>query len=97
MTPMIELYRTEDSKTAQDIENTLQELVLAHEVITVSPTQASPSLPPGISLPALRDEGQFISGDQEIKAHLLYLTQMAHEWRKYQSDACYIDGDDGNC
>jgi hypothetical protein len=94
---MIELYRTQNDALGAEIEDGLQELVLAHRVILVEPEQPPDSLPANTPLPALRDEGQLITGSEALRAHLQYLTHVAFEWRKFQSDACYIHEDGGNC
>jgi hypothetical protein len=94
---MIELYRPVDCPSCADIEEALKEMVLAHRVITVENGNLPASLPVGTPLPALRDEGQIITGSQALKDHLQYLKHIAFEWRKYQSDSCYIHDDGGIC
>jgi hypothetical protein len=95
---MIELYQTEKSAAGARIAEALRELVLAHKVITVTPDMLLPEeLPAGTTLPALRDQGQVIAGAEAIQAHLRQLEHIATEWRKYQSDACYVESDDGIC
>lgn len=94
---MIELYRIHNDPFGIEIEENLKELVLAHRVVVLAPGQQPDSLPLNTSLPALRDEGQLITGRPALLAHLNYLKHVAFEWRKYQSDACYIDDDGGTC
>ena len=94
---MIELYQTEESPAGDRIAEALRELVLAHKVITVTPGTAPEGLPAGITLPALRDQGQLITGAEAIQAHLRQLERIAQEWRKYQADACYVENNDGIC
>ena len=94
---MIELFRTEESAAGAKIEETLRELVLAHRVFVVTPGPLPETLPAGTALPALRDEGQLITGEGAIEAHLRQLEFIASEWRKYQADACYVKSDDGVC
>lgn len=94
---MIELYRTNDDTTGIEIEDGLKELVLAHRVIVVEAGQSPETLPDNTPLPALRDEGQIITGSEALQAHLQYLKHVAFEWRKYQSDSCYVHDDGGNC
>ena len=94
---MIELYRTEESTAGNIIEEALRELVLAHRVIIVTPETLPKALPAGTPLPALRDEGQLITGDGAIQAHLRQLELIAHEWRKYQADACYTNSENDHC
>jgi len=94
---VIELYRTAGSAAGEEIEEAIKDLVLAHRVFIVEPGQQPVSLPPGTSLPALKDEGEIITGAGALKAHLETLAKIAFEWRKYQSDSCYIHDDGGNC
>ena len=94
---MIELYQTEQSAAGARIAEALRELVLAHRVITVTPNSLPEGLPAGTPLPALRDEGQLITGDVAINAHLQQLEHIAHEWHKFQADACYVESDGEFC
>jgi hypothetical protein len=90
---MIELYQTEQSAAGAGIAEALRELVLAHRVITVTPDNLPEELPAGTRLPALRDQGQLITGSDAIKTHLQQLERIAHEWRRFQADSCYVDSD----
>ncbi|MCB0208797.1 MAG: hypothetical protein KDJ52_05695 [Anaerolineae bacterium] len=95
---MIELYRPAECQACADIEAALKEMVLAHRVIIVADGQRPDTLPTSTPLPAIKDEGQIITGQAEIDAHLKKLERIAVEWRKYQSDACYTsEGDDFSC
>ena len=94
---MIELYQAEESAAGARIAEALRELVLAHRVITVKPDSLPEGLPANTPLPALRDEGQLITGNDAIKAHLDQLERIAREWRKFQADACYVESDDDFC
>lgn len=91
---MIELYRPIDCPACAEIEAALEELVLARKIITVEPNQQPNGLPVGTALPAIKDEGQIISDPAAIKEYLKELERIAHEWRKYQSDSCYIHEDE---
>ena len=86
---MIELYRPIECQECTDIETALKEMVLAHRIITVEAGQKLEALPASTSLPAIKDEGQIYTGQEQIKAHLKELERIAAEWRKYQADACY--------
>jgi len=88
---MIELYRPLDCPACVEIEEALAEMVLARKIITVEPGQQPEGLPDDTLLPAIKDEGQIISDPMAIKEYLKELERIAHEWRKYQSDSCYID------
>ena len=88
---MIELYRPVECQECTDIETALKEMVLAHRIITVEAGQQPESLPASTSLPAIKDEGQIFTGQKQIKAYLKELEHIAAEWRKYQSDSCYVN------
>lgn len=92
---MIELYRPLDCPTCRDIEDALKEMVLAHKVIIVEPGRQPDALAPDTPLPTLKDNGQTITGQAAIEAYLRELEKIAEEWRKYQGDSCYVDGDSG--
>lgn len=94
---MIELYRPVACKACADIEAALKEMVLAHRVVTVEDGQRPEALPDSTPLPALKDEGEIITGQTAIQAHLKKLEQIAFEWRKYQADACYVHENDFYC
>lgn len=94
---MIELYRSAHSEAGANAEHVLKELVLAHRVVVVEPGQSPEGLPPDTPLPALKDEGQIYSGEDALKQHLRALEIIVDEWRKYQSDSCYIDSDGNTC
>ena len=92
---MIELYRPIECPTCEKIEYELKDMVLAHKVITVSGETFPVELPPNTHLPALKDNGDIITGQAEIEERLKQLRKIAFEWRKYQYDSCYIHDDDG--
>ncbi len=94
---MIELYQLANSAAGMEIEEALKELVLAHQVITVKSGETFVDLPANTPLPALKDEGKIITGQDELKTHLRYLEQVAEDWRRFQSDSCYIDADGEHC
>lgn len=94
---MIELFRTHNDALGAEIEDGLQELVLAHRVFVVEPGQQPASLPANTPLPALRDGKNLITGSEALRAHLEYLERVVVEWRKYESDACYINEGNDPC
>ncbi len=94
---MIELYRPVDCPDCTKFEETLRELVIAHKIITLEPGQFAATLTPGTPLPAIKDEGQIITGQAAIDAYLVDLEKIVADWRRFQSDACYIDDDGGVC
>ena len=95
---MIRLYRTaECHKGADDIEEALQEMVIAHEVILIDAAQVPDSLPPETQLPVLVDGSRVITGQAEIAKHLEELERFVADWRRFQADACYVDDDGVIC
>lgn len=88
---MIELYRLDDCPTCADIEAALKEMVIAHTVVTVEADQLPEGLPPKTPLPALKDNGQVITGQAAITTRLRELEEFVAAWQRFQSDACYLD------
>lgn len=84
---MIEFYRSARCGSCAEIEEALAEMVVAHRVVVVEPGEWAGDTP----LPALKDNGQTITGRQAIVEHLKQLEQFVEEWRRFQSDACYCD------
>jgi hypothetical protein len=94
---MIELYRPHECPACVDIEAALKEMVVAHKVVTVAADQKAEGLPPGTPLPALKDNGQIITGRAAIAAHLKELETFVAAWQRFQSDSCYIDENGKAC
>lgn len=88
---MIVFYRTPDSAFDDEIEETLQELALAHRVVTVDNGALPAELPPDTLLPALQEGKQLLSGEADVKAYVDDLEQEVLYGRQFQSDACYLD------
>lgn len=88
---MIKLYRPSDCPACADIEAVLQELVVAHQVITVEEDKLRNDLSSEVVLPAIKDNGQIISGSAAISAYLKELEKFVADWRRFQSDSCYTD------
>lgn len=92
---MVTLYRRPDDDKADAIQATLDDIVIAYETKTV---EADAPLPDDISeTPALRDDGDVITGETDLKAHLEELTELMNDWDRFQSDACYIEDDGTVC
>jgi len=87
---MIELQRTADSPTADDIEERLRDLVVAHKVVVVDAEG------PAADLPVISD-GKLTARGAEIPGFLDQLTRDMAEWSRFQSDACYIEDDGTVC
>jgi hypothetical protein len=94
---MIELYRREHDVDADRIEEALRDLSAAYRVHRVSPGEANVLLGRDIVLPALRDGGHVASGDAAICAFLDETARTLERWRKFQTDACYLDDDGEVC
>ena len=89
---MIKFFRTDNCPGCQDIEDALNELCLACEVIVVKGRDDIPlSVPVSTKLPFLVDENVLIQGYKKIIEHLEGLEEFKSQWYKFQSDACYCD------
>ena len=94
---MIEFFRPADCDNCETIEEALKELVIAHKVTVAEPGQQPERLPVGTPLPALIDNGQVFSGQAALAAHLKELEKIVADWRRFQSDACYLDDEGEVC
>jgi hypothetical protein len=94
---MIEFYRPAECDYCEAIEAALKEMVIAHKVIVVEPGKQPKGLPAGTPLPALVDSGQVVTGRAALAEHLQKLEQVVADWRRFQSDACYIDDEGEVC
>jgi hypothetical protein len=86
---VIELYRASHSAEADRAEAALQDLVVAHTVHVVD----DPGDAPGGDLPMVRDGDRLVPA-AEIPQYLDEVRRLIGEWRRFQSDACYV-ADDG--
>lgn len=94
---MIELFRTEQSKTADWVEAEFRELVVGYRKILTTPQHAAELFGEQVALPVIRENGRLISGRDNLLDYLRDLEKLATEWRRFQSDACYIDEDGEVC
>ncbi len=93
---MITFFRIEGCRQSDAIQEALEEMSLAHQVVRLSSAgQRHAGLPEGISPPALLDDGQCFEGYSAILRRLEQLREFKADWERFQSDACYCD-DDGN-
>lgn len=92
---MITLYRRPDDAWADEIQEALDEMVIAYETETIEDDQSPPDDIP--ALPALRDEGEIVTGEDALRDHLDHLRTLMADWDRFQSDACYIDDDGSTC
>lgn len=87
---MIEVHVAMDQTGQTDVERELVELVVAHRVVPTDPTTSS------VGLPAVREHDRWYEGDS-LAAYLEELRRTVALWRKYQSDACYVEDDGSIC
>lgn len=94
---MITLYRQPVDAWADEIQEALDEMVIAYETTTVD-SDSNGTLPEDVSaLPALRDDGEIITGEEAIRERLDTLEALMTDWDRFQSDACYIDEEGSVC
>lgn len=91
---MVTLYRRPIDPWADEIEEALDTMVIAHEVEHVEET----ALPGTISeLPALHDDDEVVTGESALRSHLQNLRDLMADWNRFQSDACYVEDDGSTC
>jgi glutaredoxin len=96
---MITLYRVAHCDACDEVQETLRELVVAHQVVDVEQEQpgAVADALANRDLPVIEDGEQLISGETALHDYLTELTHDLEQWRKYQTDACYIDDKGRTC
>ncbi|HKI45910.1 MAG TPA: hypothetical protein VKA08_11325 [Balneolales bacterium] len=94
---MTTFYRTEYSKLADQVDDALDDMVIAHKTFIVTGENELPDNARGYKLPVLLDNGDTISGEEELKARLKELKRIMKLWDKFKSDACFIDDDGTTC
>ncbi|GAB4379663.1 MAG: hypothetical protein Kow0042_29280 [Calditrichia bacterium] len=92
---MLILYKKSHCPECGEIEDRLNELVLAYQVEVFDSPPGTESAGDSMSLPALQDGEQIFKGKSAILKHLEELETFKQEWDKFQSDSCYCD-DEGN-
>lgn len=92
---MITLYRPSDDAWADEIQNALDDMVIAYETEVVDEKSSLPADVP--SLPALRDDEDVITGEDALRDHLKHLRDLMADWDRFQSDACYVEEDGTVC
>ena len=88
---MIEVFREEKNSQGDWIEAELREMVLGYERVVITPEEAQQVLGLQYSLPAIRNGERIACGKEELMVYLKELEGMAHEWRAFQGDWCYVD------
>jgi glutaredoxin len=96
---MITLYRVAECAACDEVQTALRELVVAHKVVDVERenTAKVAEMLANRQLPVIADGDALVSGDAEIHAYLAELTGELEQWRKFQTDACYIDDKGQTC
>jgi hypothetical protein len=88
---MIEVFREEQSPQGDWIEAELREMVLGYERVVTTPEEACHALGPQHTLPAIRNGERIASGKGDLMVYLKELEALAHQWRAFQGDWCYVD------
>lgn len=86
---MVTLYRPPDDSWSDEIQDALDEMVIAYEAEIIEADAERPADVP--TLPALRDDGEVVTGEAALREHLDDLRDLMTNWDRFQSDACYID------
>lgn len=95
---MITLYRTDASPLADEIEERLRSLVLAHRVVRVEGDLQETGLPEDTSLPALEEGRTLYTEEASIRTLLGELGGELAMSRRISGDACYRNPDrPGEC
>lgn len=101
---MITLYRVAECKACDEVQATLRDLVVAHQVFDIEklPVQAGgerlqPVVVDAADVPLIVDGERQVSGQSALQEYLEELAKEMEQWRKFQVDACYIDGDGKVC
>ncbi|GAB4298869.1 MAG: hypothetical protein Kow0098_24660 [Ignavibacteriaceae bacterium] len=93
---MILIYKEKGCRYCSEAEEQLKELVVPYRII--DQITVSKFLKDGIeSHPVIRDEGKIYQGEQQVSAYLDQLSRLVEQWRKFQSDSCYIDDNGDIC
>lgn len=89
---MITFYRSPDCPRCGHIQEALEKMAIAHNVIEVNSINDLPSDLDGVkALPVLIDGEERIEGADDILKHLEKLEAFRKEWYRFQSDACFCD------
>ena len=93
----MKFFRTENCAGCDTIQEVLEDMCIAHEVIIVDEKEkSSKSLPNAIDPPVLADNGKIVQGAENIIDYLDELEEFKELWYKFQSDACYCDENELN-
>ena len=92
---MIVLYRRPADPWADEVQEALDDMVIAYETEVVRDAEAPPDDVP--ETPALRDDGAVVTGEAALRDHLEELRRLMADWDRFQSDACYVEDDGSIC
>jgi hypothetical protein len=87
---MIELHRRTDDTYADELEQKLQDLVVAYRTESYSSDSSGPA-----DLPFIKESGKVVSGRKNIERYLIDLEKELQWQRSLSGDGCYIDPDSG--
>lgn len=94
---LVTFYRRLTSILADELEEVLTEMVIAHEVVTIDNEGGDSALEDVPDLPALRDSGEVVTGEEALHERIDMLRDVMAKWDRFQSDACYIEDDGTIC
>ena len=94
---MIELFRHKKCESCSQVEDKLKELVLAYSVTVIEGTNLPEFVKNNTELPLIKDGDEIISGKNEFEKYFIRLEKLVADWRKFQSDSCYIDDNGEVC
>lgn len=93
---MLKFYKNTSTPFTKQIEQKLEEMVVAHKVISVKSSTELPSDMDPHQLPMLTDGHQSWHSEPDIEDFLKSLHQELTLGRQMQSDSCVIDPDNPN-
>lgn len=94
---MIELFREENSPEADWIEADLRELSAGFNRHILTTAEVQQTFGRQVKLPVLRDGDRIASGRDDIREFLEDIHRLVENWRKFQSDSCYLDDEGDVC
>lgn len=85
----MKFYRHRECSKCESIEETLDDLVLAHTTVVIKDYPKTNALPVDTQPPVLVDDETVYEGEDDILQHIDELKEFRDKWYKYQSDVCY--------
>ncbi len=87
---MIELHRLSDDTYADELEQKLQDLVVAYRIESYGSKSSGPA-----ALPYIKESSKIVTGKQNIDRYFIELEEELRWQRSLSGDGCYIDPDSG--